>query len=63
MAHKFAAHSSMIFSDASRGFAPPLALRDEHDEIGHHRYYGRWTSGERVSSSRRGPRATNVCGF
>ncbi len=41
-------------------------IGDQHDVIGHHRYYGSSAiQGERITETRSGarPRSLNICGF
>jgi hypothetical protein len=49
-----------ILSDSGR--FPASQPGDWHDATGHHRYYGSsaCNGGERISETRRGPRAANV---
>jgi hypothetical protein len=54
--------SGTIISDTSRGLAPGEAGGDWHDVPRHHRYYGSsaFNGGERLTESRRGPRARSL---
>jgi hypothetical protein len=52
--------TASIICDSAR--SPASSAGDWHDVTGHHRYYGSSATngGERITETRRGPRATTV---